>query len=251
MPQTSGDLHRKGHGQGLFVFSRDWFGNGGSEPGWGLGFSTMVSVRGGRGCPAASGVLSRGVVVPCGHPPGGNSMRTRTGCLLAIVLLASTLTQLVVAAPCSLELGTRGTFHEVAGAPDRCLIFEDVLGNTYEVANPKGAYRDGLSGVAWAEFAGEGTCTPEPSIRICLFEADGAKRVNGILLFRNFIECPGYVVEAAGQDYRIYNCDDYGADLCDPSNLGRRVQAQLHTEAEISICIGQIKSFVLDYRFVD
>ncbi len=176
-------------------------------------------------------------------------MRTRSG--LGVFLLASILAGPAVAEPCSLQLGTRGTFHEVSGAPARCVIFEDVLGNVYEVANPKGAYRDGLSGVAWAEFAGQGNCTANPAIRICLFEADGVKRVNGTLVFRNFIECPGYMIEAAGQDYRIYNCADFGTELCDPANLGRRVQAELHTEIEISICIGQIKSFVLEYRFVD
>lgn len=156
-----------------------------------------------------------------------------------------------MAAPCSLQLGTRGTFHEVSGAPGRCLSFVDVLGNVYEVANPKGAYRDGMSGVVWAEWAGDGTCTGDPAIRICLFEADGAKRVNGTLVFRNFIECPGYMIEAGGQDYRIYNCEDFGTDLCDPANLGRKIQAELYTEIDISVCIGQVKSFVLDYRFVD
>lgn len=174
----------------------------------------------------------------------------KPGTLLAIAVL-SFVAAPAAAAPCSLQLGTRGTFHELSSNPARCLVFEDVLGSLYEVANPKGAYRDGLSGVVWAEFAGDGTCTESPAIRVCLLEADGAKRVNGTLVFRNFIECPGYMMEAAGQDYRIYNCEDFGTDLCDPANVGRKVQAELHTEAQISICLGQIKSFVLDYRFVD
>ena len=175
----------------------------------------------------------------------------KPGALLAILLVSTGLAAPAVAAPCSLQLGTRGTFHEIAPNPARCLVFEDVLGNLYEIVNPKGAYRDGLSGVVFAEFAGDGACTTDPAIRICLLEADGAKRVNGTLVLRNFIECPGYMIEAAGQDYRIYNCEDFGTDLCDPANLGRKVQAELHTEAQISICLGQIKSFVLDYRFVD
>lgn len=170
---------------------------------------------------------------------------------LSISLLAFCAATAAVAAPCSLQLGTRGTFHEVSGAPSRCLTFEDVLGNVYEVANAKGAYRDGLSGVVFAEFAGDGVCSPNPAIRICTLEADGTQRVNGTLVFRNFIECPGYVIAAGGQDYRIYNCDDFGAELCDPSNLGRKVQAELFTQPEISICLGQLKSFVLDYRFVN
>ncbi len=174
----------------------------------------------------------------------------KPGTLFAIAVL-SFVASPASAAPCSFQLGTRGTFHELASSPDRCLVFEDVLGNFYEISNPKGAYRDGLSGVVWAEFAGDGACTADPAIRVCLLEADGAKRVNGTLVFRTLIECPGYMIEAAGQDYRIYNCEDFGTDLCDPANLGRKVQAELHTEAQISICLGQIKSFVLDYRFVD
>lgn len=176
-------------------------------------------------------------------------MNTRTA--LGVVLLALVPAAAAIAAPCSIQLGTRGTFHEVASAPSRCVTFVDVLGNAYEVAQPKGAYRDGLSGVAWAEFAGDGTCTADPAIRICLFEGDGTKHVNGTLVFRNFIECPGYMINAGGQDYRIYNCEDFGSDLCDPANLGRKAQAELHTEAQISICLGQIKSFVVNYRFVD
>jgi hypothetical protein len=170
--------------------------------------------------------------------------------LLAIALLSSVAAP-AAAEPCSLQLGTRGTFHELTPNPARCLAFEDVFGNLYEVSNPKGAYRDGLHGVVWAEFAGDGTCTESRAIRVCVLEADGAKRVSGTLVFRNFIECPGYMIDAAGQDHRIYNCGDFGTELCDPANLGRKVQAELHTEAQISVCLGQIKSFVLDYRFVD
>ena len=174
-----------------------------------------------------------------------------TRAVFAVVLLGLVWAAPAAAAPCSIQLGTRGTFHEVSSTPQRCVTFVDVLGNAYEVSQPKGAYRDGLSGVVWAEFVGDGTCTADPAIRICMFETDETKHVNGTLVFRNFIECPGYMINAAGQDYRIYNCDDFGTDLCDPANLGRKVQAELFTEAQISICIGQIKSFVLDYRFVD
>lgn len=152
---------------------------------------------------------------------------------------------------CMLQLGTRGTFHELASERGRCLTFTDVLGNTYEVVNPKGAYRDGLSGVAFAQFETENACTTDPPIRICTFDGDYTRRISGTLVFRNFIECPGYVINASGLDYRIYNCEDFGQELCDPSNLGRRIKAQVFVEENISICLGQAKSFVLDYGFLD
>ena len=171
--------------------------------------------------------------------------------LAALAAVAAIAVTSASAAPCTLQLGTRGTFREVAPPPNRCLVFEDVLGNLYEVANAKGAYRDGLSGVAWAEFAGDGTCTPNPSIRLCMFEGDTTKQVSGTLEFRNFIECPGYVIAGSAIDYRIYNCDDFGAELCAPANLGRKIHAQVDIEQNISICLGQAKSFVLDYRLGD
>ncbi len=176
---------------------------------------------------------------------------SRTVRLAAATTIAAAAVLHVLAAPCTLQLGTRGTFREISPPPNRCLSFVDVLGNRYEVANPKGAYRDGLSGVAWAELAGSGSCTGDPAIRICLFEGDRTKRVSGTLEFRQLIECPGYVIAGSTIDYRIYNCEDFGTDLCAPGNVGRKIQAQVDTEADITICLGQLRSFVLDYRFVD
>jgi len=178
-------------------------------------------------------------------------MTTKRVLAAALVAAAALLSSPARSGACQLQLGTRGTFREAASASGRCLTFVDVLGNVYEVTNPRGAYRDGLSGVAWAQYETAGVCTDHDPIRICMFDGDFTKRITGDLVFRNFIECPGYVIAASGLDYRIYNCDDYGVELCDPANLGRRIHAQVWVEETISICLGQAKSFVLDYRFQD
>ena len=171
--------------------------------------------------------------------------------IAAAVALAAVSAAPARADACRLELGTRGTFHEVSAGAARCLTFVDVLGNTYEVVNPKGAYRDGLSGVVFAQWEPSGTCTEATPIRVCSFDGDFTRRVTAELVFRNFIECPGFVLATTTQDYRIYNCEDFGTELCDLANLGRRVHAQLTVEEGISICLGQAKSFVIDWRFLD
>lgn len=167
----------------------------------------------------------------------------------AALALASLCAFPAAADTCRLDLGTRGTFHEVSGSPNRCLRFVDVLGNAYEVTNPKGSWLDGTSGVVFAQLETQNQCTADPPIRICTFEGDYAKHVSGTLILLNFVECPGYVIRTSSQDYRIDNCEAFGAELCNSANLGKKIQADVFVTAEISICLSLAKTTVLDFRF--
>ena len=146
---------------------------------------------------------------------------------------------------CELQFISHGTFRQTDG----CLLFEDDLGNFHEVVNPRGAWRDGMTGTIYSERAAP-ECSQHEALRACRFEADFTRTVTGTLIIRNFIECPGYTIRTANQNYLILNCEDFGDALCNTDNVGRRIQAQVFVDTAVSICLGQARSTVLEYRFL-
>jgi len=162
---------------------------------------------------------------------------------LAIMTLVAPV---VLADPCQLNFISHGTFRDAGG----CTLFEDDLGNLYEVRQPRGSFRDGRTGTIYAQWETESVCSSHPALRVCTWIADYQRRVNGTLVFRQFIECPGYIIDTPNQDYRIQNCQDFGTDLCDPANLGRSVQADVFVDTGVSICLGLARSDVLAFRFL-
>lgn len=165
----------------------------------------------------------------------------------ALAITFGTLLSLTAMAdPCQLNFISHGTFRHVGG----CTLFEDDLGNLYEITNPRGSYRDGRTGTIHAQWGSANSCSSETPLTVCTWIADYQKKITGVLVFRNFIECPGYQIETPSQNYRIENCQDFGTNLCDPGNLGRKVQADVFVETGVSICLGSATTDVLEYRFV-
>lgn len=164
--------------------------------------------------------------------------------LLAAALLCAAVAP-AAADPCELNFIAHGTFRDMGA----CLLFEDDLGNFFEVVNRAGAWQDGMSGTAYAEFAEENVCGSEQPIEMCFFDADYTRFVFGTLIFRDFVECPGYTITTGAAEYLILNCDDFGMDLCRKANLGLRVQAEVFVDTGVSICLGTNRSVVLSYVF--
>ncbi len=163
---------------------------------------------------------------------------------LAAALLFAAVSP-AAADPCPLNFIAHGTFRDMGA----CLLFEDDLGNFFEVVNRAGAWQDGMTGTAYAAFADENVCSSEQPLEMCFFDADYTHFVFGTLVFRNFVECPGYTIETGGTEYLILNCDDFGKDLCRKANLGLRVQAEVFVDTGVSICLGTNRSVVLSYVF--
>lgn len=177
-------------------------------------------------------------------------MRSISACS-ALFLLASASSSLA-AGGCEIDFISHGHLEEIEGTAARpsCLVFVDDLGDRYEIRNPRGAWRDGMTGTVVAQWELESSCTEETPLRVCRFEADFTTKVTGELIVINLIECPGYFIRTNRQDYRITNCGDFGTDLCATQNIGRKVQADLFVDTGISICIGSGTSTVLGYRFI-
>jgi hypothetical protein len=152
---------------------------------------------------------------------------------------------------CVINYVSHGTFHVIPSPGGDCLQFVDDLGVTYEVTNPRGSWRDGMTGTVLAEWVTDGICSQDigDPIRICTFTADFSRNIVGTLLFVDFVECPGYRIRTQNEDYRIVNCEDFGSDLCTASNLGRKIQAQVFVDTGISICIDSTTT-VIDFRFL-
>lgn len=156
-----------------------------------------------------------------------------------------------MAAPCRLDFLSHGTFRVVQEPGGGCLQFVDDLGVSWEVTNPRGSWKDGMTGTIEAEFLSSGTC-PAPigdPLRACSFTADFSRNLVGTLVFRQFVECPGYRIETQNEDYRIVNCDDFGTELCAAENLGRRLQAQIFVDTGATVCIASTTT-VIDFRFL-
>lgn len=145
---------------------------------------------------------------------------------------------------------THGTFYKVG---DDCWQFIDDLGDSFEIVN-KGSWKDGKTGTIYAMTVDEGNCGLGLPLQICDWDADYSKNVVGTLVFLNFIECPGYYIRTAGetykQDYYITNCEDFDNDLCKPSNLGRKIKAEVLVDTGVTICLGKKVSTVIDYDFL-
>ena len=166
--------------------------------------------------------------------------------LIAVVAVICAAVLPTVADRCELNFISHGTFRDIGG----CLHFEDALGDLWEVVNPRGNWRDGATGTVHAQFETVNSCSQEPPLRVCTFVADFTKNVTGTLIIRQLIECPGYIIDTPNQDYRIENCNEFGTSLCDPSNLGRKIQAEVFVETGPSICLGLARSTVLEFRFI-
>jgi len=170
----------------------------------------------------------------------------RTRFLLSTLLLCLAVLP-VTADPCVLNFISHGTFRDDGG----CLLFEDDLGNLYEVLNPRGVWRDGVTGTLYGHFAEQNVCSAETPVGICTFDADYTKTVTGTLEFRNFVECPGFVIATGNADYLIRNCEDFEPHLCNSGKLGHRIRARVAVDTGVSICLGMNRSIVLEYWFLD
>ena len=168
----------------------------------------------------------------------------RIGLLLAVVAASP-----AAADPCLLNLVTHGTFRHVATPSGTCVQFVDDLGARYEVLQPRGSWKDGMAGTLYGNFQSAGTCSQETPIEICSFDADYSRNVVGTLVFLNFIECPGYAIRG-NEDYKVLNCEDFGTELCDSANLGRRVKAEVLVDTGVSNCLGLLRSTVVDFELL-
>lgn len=170
---------------------------------------------------------------------------------IVFVSLAFAPLSSLVADPCRIDFLSHGTFRVVQAAGGECLQFVDDLGVSWEVTNPRGSWKDGMTGTIEAEFLSSGVCTAAigDPLRACAFTADFSRNVVGKLVFRQFVECPGYRIATRTEDYRIVNCDDFGTELCAPENLGRRLQAQIFVDTGVTICIDSTTT-VVDFRFL-
>ncbi len=157
----------------------------------------------------------------------------------------------LAAAPCQIQFVSHGTFHEIQTPDGRCLQFVDDLGNAWEITNPRGSWKDGMSGTIQAQFLDQGACSQEigSPLKACSFTADFSRNVVGTFIFREFVECPGYRIRTNNEDYFILNCEDFGEELCTMENVGRKIQAQILVNTSPSICIDSLTT-VVDFRFL-
>jgi hypothetical protein len=178
--------------------------------------------------------------------------------LLCVPVLLALAAVPVSADPCVINFASHGTFRVVSTPEGSCLQFVDALGAPWDVANPRGAWTDGLSGTILAEFLapGTGSCPQlglDP-LRICTFDSDVTRNIVGRLDFLTPAEtnCPGWYIRVNGPPtlYRLINCADFGTDLCDFPNEGRHVQATAFVDNGITNCISPATS-VFSFKFLD
>ena len=117
----------------------------------------------------------------------------------------------VSAMKCEINFISHGTIGRspIPGEKGDCVEFVDDLGNRYEITNPKHPWRDGMGGLVIAQWETEGSCTSEQAIKICSFDADFDRKINGTLIITQFVECPGYTIRTPKQDWLIRNCSDF------------------------------------------
>jgi hypothetical protein len=180
---------------------------------------------------------------------GGLPMRS-----IGILCIASACG--ILAAPahadkCVINFVSHGTFHKVTTPAGDCLQFVDDLGTTWDVTNPHGSWKDGVSGTIQAEFVSQPRCSENigQPLSICSFTADFSGNIVGTLVFVNFVECPGFRIRTQTEDFFITNCEDFGDELCSMDNVGRHVQAQILVNSSPSICIDSLTT-VIDFRFL-
>ncbi len=169
--------------------------------------------------------------------------------LLPVLLICAVAGPVSAGLPgnCLLNYISHGTIRDSGD----CLLFEDDLGNLFEVTNPRGVWQDGMTGTVYGHFADENECSEETPIGICLFDVDYTRTVTGTLQFINFVECPGFVIKVGSTNYLIRNCEDFDPHLCNTGFLGHRIRATVTVDTGVSICLGMIRSIVHDYEFLD
>lgn len=174
----------------------------------------------------------------------------------ALVLLAVTATP-SSGDSCAINFVSHGTFRTVSTLGGECLTFVDDLGVSWEITSPRGAWTDGLTGTIFAEFLapGSGSCAQNVGdpLRICSFDSDVTRNIVGTLDFLTPFEtnCPGWYIRVNGPPslYRLINCDDFGTDLCDDPNRGRRIQTTAFVDNGITNCIAPATT-VIEFRFL-
>ncbi len=150
-------------------------------------------------------------------------------------------------ADCLLNYISHGTIRDSGD----CMLFEDNLGNLFEITNPRGVWQEGMTGTIYGHFAEENVCSEETPVGICMFDIDYTRTVTGTLEFINFVECPGFVIDVGNLNYLIRNCEDFDPHLCNNGFLGHRIRATVTVDTGVSVCLGMTRSIVLDYEFLD
>ncbi len=150
---------------------------------------------------------------------------------------------------CNLNLITHGAVvvHREAGP---CVELLDDVGRTYEILNPGGGFPLGKTGTIYAEIVGGGgACDEGIPVMVCYWQPDYRVRVTGLVITKNFIECPGYYIHLDGGDldYFVSNCEDVPG-LCEPGTIGRRVEVELFVDTGVSVCLGTFVSDVLSWK---
>jgi hypothetical protein len=175
-------------------------------------------------------------------------MNARLRAVILLICLAAAVP--AGADPCLINFVSHGKFQRAQTPEGECLQFVDDLGTIWDVTNPRGSWTDGTAGTILAEFVSGPTCSQHSGVRICTFTADFSRNIVGKLIFRDFVECPGFRIRTETEDYFITNCGDFGTELCSMDNVGRRTQTQVHVNTSPSICIDSLTT-VIDFRFLE
>jgi hypothetical protein len=177
--------------------------------------------------------------------------------LLAILVLLAVAPTPSSGDPCTINFVSHGVFQSVVTEEGNCLKFVDDLGVSWEVTNPRGAWNEGLTGTIFAEIlsADSGDCSQDVGepLKICIFDSDVTRNIVGALDFLTPFEtnCPGWYLRVNGPPtlYRVVNCEDFGTELCDATNEGRRVQVTAFVDNGITNCISPAAT-VFEFRFL-
>ncbi len=155
------------------------------------------------------------------------------------------------AGQCLINFASHGTFKVVSTADGTCLQFVDLLGNPWEITNPRGNWTDGLTGTVIGNTLATGSCSQNigPPLEVCQFDADTTRNVVGIFDENQFVQCPGFVIRTQNATLRIVNCEEIGPELCSFDNVGRRIMARVFVDAGITNCVDP-GTTVLDFRFL-
>jgi hypothetical protein len=182
------------------------------------------------------------------------SVRSRVHIPTAVIVFLAAFPALgasAVAVQCVIDYAGHGTFHLASVEGSDCWQFTWDTGEAFEVLNHKTPWDDGMTGTLYGEAATVGTiCQVGVPVVACTFDADYSRHVAGQLVFLNFIECPGYMIQNGGTTYKILNCNDFGVGLCSTENIGKNVQADVVVNTTINNCLGLTLSTVVDYRLV-
>ena len=171
--------------------------------------------------------------------------------LMLIVLCCALAVSAHQAAECIINFVSHGTFRSISTPEGTCLQFVDDLGTSWEITNPRGSWKDGLTGTVIADSNAASTCSEDigAPLRVCQFDGDESRTIVGIFDENQFVSCPGFVIRTQNTVFRIVNCDEVGPELCDFANIGRRVKAGVFVDNRVTNCIDP-GATVLDFRFL-